>query len=197
MRWRPGQFAFFRAPEAGLSEPHPFTIASAPRPDGALTFSVRALGGWTRDLPGACGRDARTGRGPLWAVRLPQGRGASDLARRWHRHHAFPRLGESLTEAERRDIHLVHCVRTEGDAIGVETLRAAAARNPRFSFEVVVTTREGRLTAERLISAAPFAVKDADLWFCGPTGLKDGILKGLKAQGQMPRRVRFGQFEFA
>lgn len=79
----------------------------------------------------------------------------------------------------------------------METLRAAAARNPRFSFEVVVTTRDGRLTAERLISAAPFAVKDADLWFCGPTGLKDGILKGLKAQNQMPRRVRFEQFEFA
>ena len=32
---------------------------------------------------------------------------------------------------------------------------------------------------------------------CGPTGLKDGILKGLKAQNQMPRRVRFEQFEFA
>lgn len=51
MRWRPGQFAFFRAPEAGLSEPHPFTIASAPRPDGTLTFCIRGLGGWTRSLP--------------------------------------------------------------------------------------------------------------------------------------------------
>lgn len=108
----------------------------------------------------------------------------------------FLAWAESLTEAEKCDIHLVHCVRTQEEAIGVETLRAAAARNPRFSFGVVVTTRDGRLTAKRLISAAPFAVKDADLWFCGPTGLKDGILKGLKAQGQTPRRVRFEQFEF-
>ena len=44
---------------------------------------------------------------------------------------------------------------------------------------------------------APFAVRDADLWFCGPKGLKDGILKGLKALDQTPRRVRFEYFELA
>lgn len=198
MRWRPGQFAFFRAPEAGLSEPHPFTIASAPRPDGTLTFSIRALGGWTRSLP----TTLRTGMGVQ--VEGPYGRfdfrkgGARQI---WLAGGIgitpFLAWAESLTEAEKRDIHLVHCVRTQEDAVGLATLRAAAARNPRFSFEVVVTTRDGRLTAERLISTAPFAVRQADLWFCGPTGLKDGILKGLKAQGQTPRRVRFEQFEFA
>ncbi len=56
MRWRPGQFAFVRAPGAGLSEPHPFTIASASRPDGTLTLYIRALGGWTRRLPGTPAR---------------------------------------------------------------------------------------------------------------------------------------------
>lgn len=109
----------------------------------------------------------------------------------------FLAWAESLTEADSRDIHLIHCVRTQEEAIGLETLRAAAARNPRFSFEVVATARDGRLTAERLISTAPFTVRQADLWFCGPTGLKDGVLKGLKAEGQTPRRVRFEQFEFA
>ena len=198
MRWRPGQFAFVRAPEAGLSEPHPFTIASAPRPDGALTFSIRALGGWTRSLPATLRTGTRVQvEGPYGRFDFRKG-GARQI---WLAGGIgitpFLAWAESLTEAERRDIHLVHCVRTQEEAIGVETLRAAAARNPRFSFEVVVTTRDGRLTAERLIRAAPFAVKDADLWFCGPTGLKDGILKGLKAQNQMPRRVRFEQFEFA
>ena len=109
----------------------------------------------------------------------------------------FLAWAESLTEEDRRDIHLIYCVRTSDEAIGVETLRTAAARNPRFSFQVVITAHDGRLTAERLISIAPFAVKDTDLWFCGPTGLKDGILMGLKAMGQTPRRVRFEQFEFA
>lgn len=109
----------------------------------------------------------------------------------------FLAWAESVTEAERRNIHLVHCVRAPEEAIGVENPQAAAARNPRFSFQAVATARDGRLTAERLIGMAPFAVRDADLWFCGPKGLKDGILKGLKALAQTPRRVRFEYFEFA
>ncbi len=198
MRWRPGQFAFFRAPDAGLSEPHPFTIASAPRPDGALTLSVKGLGGWTRRLPDVL----RTGmtvqvEGPYGRFDFRKG-GARQI---WLAGGIgitpFLAWAESLTEAERRHIHLVHCVRTPEDAIGVETLQAAAARNPRFSYQVVATARDGRLTAERLTGMAPFAVRDADLWFCGPDGLKNGILKGLSALGQTPRQVRFEHFEFA
>lgn len=198
MRWRPGQFAFFRAPEAGFPEPHPFTIASAPRPDGALTVSIKGLGGWTRRLPDAL----RTGmsvqvEGPYGRFDFRKG-GARQI---WLAGGIgitpFLAWAESLTEAERRDIHLVHCVRAPEEAIGIKILEAAAARNARFSFQVVATARDGRLTAERLIGMAPFAVRDADLWFCGPKGLKDGILKSLKALDQMPRRVRFEHFEFA
>ena len=198
MRWRPGQFAFFRAPEAGFSEPHPFTIASAPRPDGALTLSIKGLGGWTRRLPDAL----RTGmsvqvEGPYGRFDFRKG-GARQI---WLAGGIgitpFLAWAESLTEAERRNIQLVHCVRTPEEAIGVEILQAAAARNPRFSYQVVATERDGRLTAERLSGMAPFPVRDADLWFCGPKGLKDGILKGLKALDQTPRRVRFEYFEFA
>ncbi|SDX04781.1 ferredoxin reductase family protein [Roseicitreum antarcticum] len=198
MRWRPGQFAFFRAPEAGFSEPHPFTIASAPRPDGALTLSIKGLGGWTRRLPDAL----RTGmsvqvEGPYGRFDFRKG-GARQI---WLAGGIgitpFLAWAESLTEAERRNIHLVYCVRTPEEEIGVEILQAAAARNPRFSYQVVATERDGRLTAERLTGMVPFAVRGADLWFCGPKGLKDGILKGLKALDQTPRRVRFEHFEFA
>ncbi len=198
LRWRPGQFAFFCAPEAGFSEPHPFTIASAPRPDGTLTLSIKGLGDWTRRLPDAL----RTGT--LVQVEGPYGRfdfrkgGARQI---WLAGGIgitpFLAWAESLTADDPRHIHLVHCVRTSQEAIGVEILEAAAARNPRFSFQVVATARDGRLTAERLTGMAPFAVRDADLWFCGPTGLKDGILKGLKVLDQTPRRVRFEHFEFA
>ncbi len=198
MRWRPGQFAFLRAPEAGLPEPHPFTIAGAPRPDGAVTFSIRALGGWTEELPRALRRGATVQvEGPYGRFDFRKG-GARQI---WLAGGIgvtpFLAWAESLTEAERRDIHLVHCVRTREEAIGEEVLRAAAARVPGFGHELVVTSRDGRLTAERLVESAPFAVRYADLWFCGPTGLKDGILEGLEALGQTPRRVRFERFEFA
>ena len=32
---------------------HPYTIASAPRPDGAIRFEIKALGDYTSRLPGA------------------------------------------------------------------------------------------------------------------------------------------------
>lgn len=198
MRWRPGQFAFVSAPEAGLSEPHPFTIASAPGAGGTLNLAIRALGDWTRRLPDALheGMSVRVegpygrfdfrkgGKRQIW---LAGGIGITP----------FLAWSESLTATERRDIHLVHCVRTPDEAIGLQTLQAAAARNPRFSFQVVATARDGRLTADRLIESAPFPVGEADLWFCGPTGLRGEILKGLKNLGQTPRRVRFEHFEFA
>ena len=198
MRWRPGQFAFISAPDAGLSEPHPFTISSAPRSDGTLHLSIRALGGWTRRLPNALregmlvdvegpyGRfDFRTGgRQQIW---LAGGVGITP----------FIAWAESLTEAEQRKIHLVYCVRTQEDAIELETLRAAALRTAKFSFEVIATAQDGRLTAERLSGSAPFPIREADLWFCGPTGLKNAILKDLKASGQTPRRVRYEHFTFA
>ena len=198
MHWRPGQFAFVRMPEAGLSEPHPFTIASASRPDGKLTLYIRALGGWTRRLPGALREGVsvqvegpygrfnfrKGGRRQIW---LAGGIGITP----------FLAWADSLADTERREIHLLYCVRTPEDAIGLEILQAAVGRNPRFSYEVVATARHGRLTADHLIGSVRFPVSDADLWFCGPTGLKDGILKDLRALGQTPRRVRFEHFEFA
>lgn len=46
----PGQFAFLSLQHDGLREPHPFTIASAGRPDGRIAFVVRALGDYTTRL---------------------------------------------------------------------------------------------------------------------------------------------------
>lgn len=68
LRWRPGQFAFLSAPDAGMAEAHPFTIASAPRADGHLRFGIKALGGWTRRLP------ERLAHGQRLRVEGPYGR---------------------------------------------------------------------------------------------------------------------------
>lgn len=198
MRWRPGQFVFLSAPAAGMGEPHPFTIASAPRPAGSMTLAVGALGRWTRRLPGALHEGA--------AVRIEGPYGRFDFRKGGARQiwlaggiGITPFLGwaESLDATETRQIHLVHCVRTREEVIGQDVLAAAAARNPRFSYDLVVTGETGRMSAGRLVASAPFAVGDADLWSCGPEGLRRVVLSGLAALGQRPRRVRFERFDFA
>lgn len=198
MRWRPGQFVFLAAPEAGMGEPHPFTIASAPRPDGSLTLAVRALGGWTRRLPGAL-REGMTVRieGPYGRFDFRKGGARQVWLAGGIGITPFLAWAESLKATDARQIHLVHCVRTRGEAIGQEVLAAAAARNPRFSYELVVTEEGGRISAERLVASAPFGIGGADLWSCGPTGLRRAVLAGLARLGQRPRRVRFERFDLA
>ena len=49
-RFRAGHFGFLRMRAEGLREPHPFTIASAPAPEGRISFVIRALGDYTTKL---------------------------------------------------------------------------------------------------------------------------------------------------
>jgi predicted ferric reductase len=49
-RFNAGHFGFLRMKADGLREPHPFTIASAPSPDGRISFVIRALGDYTSKL---------------------------------------------------------------------------------------------------------------------------------------------------
>ncbi|WP_250046694.1 hypothetical protein [Phaeovulum sp. NW3] len=60
---------------------------------------------------------------------------------------------------------------------------------------VVVSAEGPRLNAERLARLEPFALPGADLFYCGPAGLRDAILAGLKTMGQSPRRVHAEAFE--
>lgn len=196
MRWRPGQFAFVSATGAGMAEPHPFTIASAPAADGSLRFGIKALGGWTRHLPdqlapgqrikidGPYGRFVFRKRVPR-QVWLAGGIGITP----------FLAWAEGLTDADRQQITLVWAVTTRAEAFAAERLAAIAARHPGFTLHIVASAEDGRLTAQKLAGLVPFALRDAELFYCGPTGLREAIESGLKAMGQSPRRVHAEAFE--
>ncbi len=196
MRWQPGQFAFVSATGAGMGEPHPFTIASAPAADGSLRFGIKALGGWTRRLP------ERLAPGQRLRVDGPYGRFV--FRKRVQRQvwlaggigiTPFLAWAEALTDADWQDIALVWAVTHRDEAFAADRLAAIAARHPRFTVHIVASAEDGRLTAERLAGLVPFALRDAELFYCGPTGLRDAVVSGLKAMGQKPRRVYSEAFE--
>lgn len=196
MRWQAGQFAFVSATGAGMGEPHPFTIASAPTADGSLRLGIKALGGWTRHLPerlapgqrvrvdGPYGRFVFRKRVPR-QVWLAGGIGITP----------FMAWAEALTDADRQDIALVWAVTTRDEAFAADRLAAIAARHPNLKVHIVASAEHGRLTAERLARLVPFALRESELFYCGPTGLRDAIVSGLKAMGQHPRRVHSEAFE--
>lgn len=196
MRWRPGQFAFVSAPDAGMSEAHPFTIASAPRADGSVNFSIKALGDWTRRLP------KRLAAGQRLRVEGPYGRFV--FRKRVRRQvwlaggvgiTPFLAWAEALTEADRQEISLIWVVSTRTEAFAADRLIAITARHPNLTVHVVTSAEDGRLTAQRLTQLTPFPVRESELFYCGPTGLRDAIVSGLEAMGQSPRRVQHEVFE--
>lgn len=196
MRWRPGQFAFLSEATAGVAEAHPFTISGAPSTDGTVSFAIKPLGDWTRRaaerlrpgtvvwLEGPYGRfDFRQGgERQVW---IAGGVGVTPFLA-WVR---------SLAPQERIRAHLVYCVRREEEAIGLDVLRDAAERFPCFSFDLCCD-RDGRLDADRLIALLPFPAKGADVFFCGPPGLREAALDGLAARGAAPAHIRYELFEF-
>lgn len=197
MRWRPGQFAFVAAPDAGLAEAHPFTIAAAPGADGRLRFGIKALGDWTTRLP------ERSAVGQRLHIDGPYGRFV--FRRRVNRQvwlaggigiTPFLAWAEALTDADRQDIALIWAVTKPADAFAAERLAAIAARHRGLTIHVVVGETEGRLTAERLASLVPFPLGGSELFFCGPAEMREAIVAGLKARGESPRRVHHEAFEF-
>ncbi len=196
MRWQAGQFAFVSATGAGMGEPHPFTIASAPTADGSLRLGIKALGGWTRRLP------ERLAPGQRVRIDGPYGRFV--FRKRVQRQvwlaggigiTPFLAWAEALTDADGQDIALVWAVTTRAEAFAADRLAALAARHPNLSVHIVASAEDGRLTAERLTGLVPFALRESELFYCGPTGLRYAIVSGLKALGQKPRRVHSEAFE--
>lgn len=196
LRWQPGQFAFVSAPDAGLGESHPFTIASAPNAHGSLRFGIKALGDWTRRLPG------RLAPGQRLQVEGPYGRFV--FRRRVKRQiwlaggigiTPFLAWAEALTEKDQQQIALVWVVTTRAEAFAAERLAAIAARHPGLTVQIVASSEQGRLTARRLVELTSFPMRESELFYCGPTGLREAITAGFKAIGQSPRRVHSEAFE--
>lgn len=197
MHWRPGQFAFLNIPSRGVSEAHPFTIASTPQDADRLRFFIKPLGDWTRRLPD------RLSPGSTVQVEGPYGRfdfRQSHTDRLWIAGGIgitpFLAWAQSLDSDEARRIHLLYSVRHKRDAVGLDVLEAVERDVPAFSFTLVETAREGRMTTSRVIGVAPFDISGADLFFCGPPALRRSVLKGLAAQDIRPRSVRFEYFDF-
>jgi predicted ferric reductase len=161
-----------------------------------VTVAIKPLGDWTRRAP----ERLRPGT-PVW-LEGPYGR--FNFRRGGDRQvwvaggvgvTPFLAWVRSLSAEERVRAHLVYCVRSEEDAIGLDVLRDAAARLSAFSFDLC-SDREGRLDADRLLGLLPSPADGADFYFCGPEGLREALGAGLEARGVAPAGVHFELFEF-
>lgn len=182
---RPGQFAFvtFDAGEGA----HPFTIASADRGDGTVSFQIKALGDYTATL-------ARR-LAPGQAVRVEGPYGRFDVARCDRRARQIWIAGgigvtpflawlESLQSAPETApaAELHYCTRDQSADPFVSRLQALCAPLPGIRLHVHDARLGEALRAESLGDA-----RHSEIWFCGPGGLGAALREGLERAGMRPR----------
>ena len=179
-----GQFAFVTTdPKEGA---HPYTIASAwDAQTRQITFITKALGDHTRRLPeyltvgmpvtveGPYGRfDFEDGkRRQIW---VGAGIGITPFIARMQQLAGTPGAAQ---------IDLFHPTAVS-DPVALERLTAdAAAAGVRL--HVLVDAEHGRLDGTRIRALVP-DWRDASLWFCGPVGFGQALMRDFGARG-LPR----------
>ena len=195
LRHRAGQFAFFRFQVPGLTEPHPFTISSGPNDAGSLQITVAPLGDMTHVLPNALSvGDALHAEGPYGRFQ----RKASDQPDIWIA------AGIGITpflawadamKPQDGPATLIYCVRSEDTAPHLAALRERAAALPNLDLQPHVSQQNGRLTVEDVIKAAPGALAQTQVYFCGPIPMRRALGKDLTERGLPQRNFHYEEFE--
>lgn len=187
-----GQFAFvtLHADEG----PHPYTLASGWNGDGLVRVLVKALGDYTRGLPGRLrvgdpiriegpyGRFDFAGAAPrqIW---IGGGIGITPF---------LARLQELARQPDGKAIDLFHST-ADYDAAAIDRL-ARDAQAAQVKLHVRWDARDGLLDVPSLVKAVP-DWREADVWFCGPARFGRAIRAGLLALGLPAERFHQELFE--
>jgi predicted ferric reductase len=198
LAFAPGQFvfvAFDRGPRyAGCHEYHPFTISSAPS-TAQFRVMVKALGDCTTRMQHLQAGVVARVQGPYGALFR-----ATDFTRRqlW--------LGGGIgitpflpmaaaLPADAAGVDLYYLARDAGEALGLDALRAAAAKNPRLRvFALLANESPQAVRAAVQASSAPLAARE--VYLCGPPGMLQAALAWLADAGVPPARIHAERFDF-
>ena len=165
---KPSQFAFVEVQGKGWSEPHPFTISSAPGED-RLRFTMKVLGDWTRKVReelqpggevivrGPYGRfdTSKGGKKQIW---LAGGIGLTP----------FLSAIRAMQPGDDRQIHLVYAAREASDAIFLDELKDRAATLGNVTL-VPLFSDEGNFARVDIMKVKlPDPLNSYDYYLCGP-----------------------------
>ncbi len=195
--FKPGQFAFVEIQGKEWSEPHPFTISSAPGED-RLRFTVKVSGDWTRKV-----REELKPGGEV-IVRGPYGR--FDASKVSNKKQVWIAGGIGLTPflskirsmeaGDDRQIQFVYAARNEKEAIFLDELKARAKELGNITlyplFSDIGEFARVDIAKERL----PDALDAFEYFICGPKPMVDGLMKDLKKEGVQRSQIHTEAFEF-
>lgn len=193
--FRPGQFATL-AHNRARAEVHPFTIAGGN--DKMRRFIIRDAGDWTEDFVQtlAPGDQFRLGHGV--GRFLPQ-IGTARAEQLWVAGGVgvtpFLAALERMEPDSAARVTLVYCIRSRASAGGIDDVERHAARLPQVDLIVLSDTEGDRLTAARLDGLIRNMAADAQVYLCGPEGLKSLVTSVWQTAGRTGR-IHSERFDF-
>ena len=194
---RAGQFLFVRFPgERTLNESHPFTISSAPRED-VLRVTVKASGDFTRALfhqlqpgtdavvEGAHGMfDYKTGgQKQIW---IAGGIGLTPFL-------SFLRDMDGNLD---HDVDFYYTVRHREEALFLDEIQSAAAKEPRLRVHIRSSATDGSLTIEEIVKNAGGDVRAHHVYMCGPFAMVQAFEQKFLALGVPAKNIHDEEFNF-
>lgn len=203
----PGQFAFikFQRGSEVTSEEHPFTIASAPSPDGHLSFTIKSSGDFTASVDRAKPGDLVAVQGPFGIfsrtfhpeetrlVFIAGGIGITPL---------MSMIRAMHTSSTAPEVLLIYGNETEGEIVFREELEAVAASG-RPSLRVLHVLRKpeeswlgdrGVVTRDLIVRECGADLVEKAYYICGPPVMMDKVIDVLRGLGVPRRHVHWEEF---
>jgi len=179
---RAGQFAFVNFNR--IEGAHPFTIANADKNNGQLTFEIKALGDYTRNLAqkinpgqavtveGPYGRfDFKRHKTKAEQIWIAAGIGVTPFLAWLEELQKQPNLAPTAQ---------MHYCTSDADAdLMVSRLQQLCDNLPAISLQIHDSRKDQKITAKSLL-AQNSSKKTTEVWFCGPLGLAKLLETGLK-----------------
>lgn len=192
LSFNPGQFAFISLQGTVVdTEAHPFSIASG-KFDTDLRFVIKGLGDYTQLLPGVV-------VGTKASVEGPYGRFSSKLREKNQVWIAggigitpFLSMARSIVLSS-TPTSLYYCVKTEDEAVYMDDLQNIASQTPLFTVVLVVQSRDGFITADRVASEHAVTT-DTAILICGPGPMMTSLRQGFEHAGVAAEHIYYEEF---
>lgn len=185
MRYSAGQFAFLKFSSPGMSEPHPFTIASSPD-EPFLRFMIKDLGDWTSQLVNvvAVGQQVIV-EGPYGRLDPLPSHDVDQVLWIAGGVGITPFFGTAIArQPDNGPIpHLFYCVKSRREAPGLAELERAD-RESRIVLHLHESSEGRRLGAadlERTFGSN--GLRRAHIVMCGPTSLMKSMRRAVRELG--------------
>jgi predicted ferric reductase len=193
----PGQFAMltFKKSPVVSDEDHAFTISSAPRENGEIRFSIKALGDWTSLLGGLTVGTPATLEGPYGEFYYANGSKSQIWVAGGIGVTPFVAFTEDLLKKDTIDytIDFYYSVRTEKDGAYRDLFASLAAKHPSFHFHFMPSDVAGYVTGDGIVKELADA-KTRDIFVCGPPPMMNALTGSLVASGVSDRRIHSEKF---